>query len=61
MTTFGWPEFLFILRAAGWTLLLTAVAFAIGSLGGTERRSRESECHSCPRWSPAVSDVPYGA
>jgi polar amino acid transport system permease protein len=34
MTTFGWPEFLFILRSAGWTLLLTAVAFAIGSLGG---------------------------
>jgi polar amino acid transport system permease protein len=34
MTTFGWPEFLFILRAAGWTLLLTAVAFAIGGLGG---------------------------
>jgi polar amino acid transport system permease protein len=34
MTTFGWPEFLFILRAAGWTLLLTAVAFATGSLGG---------------------------
>ena len=34
MRTFGWPEFLFILRAAGWTLLLTAVAFAIGGLGG---------------------------
>jgi polar amino acid transport system permease protein len=34
MTTFGWPEFLFILRAAGWTLLLTAVAFAIGGLVG---------------------------
>ena len=34
MTSFGWPEFLFILRSAGWTLLLTAVAFAIGSLGG---------------------------
>lgn len=34
MTTFGWPEFLFILRSAGWTLLLTAVAFSIGSLLG---------------------------
>jgi polar amino acid transport system permease protein len=34
MTTFGWPEFLFILRAAGWTLLLTALAFSIGSLLG---------------------------
>ena len=34
MSSFGWPEFFFILRAAGWTLLLTAVAFAIGSLIG---------------------------
>jgi polar amino acid transport system permease protein len=34
MATFGWPEFLFILRSAGWTLLLTAVAFSIGSLIG---------------------------
>lgn len=34
MTTFGWPEFLFILRSAGWTLLLTLVAFSIGSLLG---------------------------
>lgn len=36
MATFGWPELYFIIRAAGWTLLLTAVAFLIGSLiGGT--------------------------
>ena len=34
MTSFGWPELYFIVRAAGWTLLLTAVAFAIGGLGG---------------------------
>ncbi|MCA0423453.1 MAG: amino acid ABC transporter permease [Proteobacteria bacterium] len=34
MATFGWPEFLFILRSAGWTLLLTAVAFLIGGLFG---------------------------
>lgn len=35
MTTFGWPEAYFIVRAAGWTLLLTAIAFLIGSvLGG---------------------------
>lgn len=34
MATFGWPEFLFILRAAGWTLLLTTVAFLIGGLMG---------------------------
>ena len=34
MATFGWPEFLFILRAAGWTLLLTALSFAIGGLMG---------------------------
>ena len=34
MTTFGWPEFLFILRSAGWTLLLAALAFLIGSAFG---------------------------
>jgi polar amino acid transport system permease protein len=34
MATFGWPEMLFIFRSAGWTLLLTVVAFAIGGLLG---------------------------
>ena len=34
MATFGWPEALFIVRAAGWTLLLTAIAFLIGGLMG---------------------------
>ena len=34
MTTFGWPEVFFIIRAAGWTLLLTAIAFLIGGLMG---------------------------
>jgi polar amino acid transport system permease protein len=34
MATFGWPEMLFIFRSAGWTLLLTALAFGIGSLLG---------------------------
>ena len=35
MATFGWPEILFLIRAAGWTLLLTAIAFLIGgAIGG---------------------------
>jgi len=34
MVTFGWPEAFFIFRAAGWTLLLTAIAFMIGGLMG---------------------------
>lgn len=34
MASFGFPEMLFILRSAGWTLLLTIVAFSIGSLMG---------------------------
>jgi polar amino acid transport system permease protein len=34
METFGFPEMLFILRSAGWTLLLTLVAFSIGSIMG---------------------------
>ncbi|WCK03216.1 amino acid ABC transporter permease [Agrobacterium tumefaciens] len=34
MSTFGWPEFLFLLRAAGWSIVLTTIAFSIGSLAG---------------------------
>jgi len=34
MATFGWPEMLFIFRSAGWTLLLTLVAFSIGGVVG---------------------------
>jgi polar amino acid transport system permease protein len=34
MTTFGFPEFMFIVRAAGWTLVLTAIAFVFGGIGG---------------------------
>jgi polar amino acid transport system permease protein len=34
MQTFGWPEAMFIFRAAGWTLLLTVIAFAIGGVMG---------------------------
>ncbi|NKL39182.1 ABC transporter permease subunit [Rhizobium leguminosarum bv. viciae] len=34
MTSFGWPEFLFLLRSAGWTVVLTAIAFSIGAIFG---------------------------
>jgi polar amino acid transport system permease protein len=34
MQTFGWPEAYFIVRSAGWTLALTAIAFVIGGLLG---------------------------
>jgi polar amino acid transport system permease protein len=34
MTSFGWPEFLFLIRATGWTLLLTVIAFVCGGIGG---------------------------
>jgi polar amino acid transport system permease protein len=34
MTTFGWPEFLFLLRSGGWTLVLTVIAFFIGGVAG---------------------------
>jgi polar amino acid transport system permease protein len=34
MTSFGWPELLFLLRSTGWTLLLTLIAFVLGSIGG---------------------------
>ncbi|WP_326538844.1 amino acid ABC transporter permease [Pseudorhodoferax sp.] len=34
MRTFGWPEFLFIVEAAKWTLALSAIAFVGGALLG---------------------------
>lgn len=34
MTSFGWPEFMFLVRATGWTLLLTVIAFVCGGIGG---------------------------
>jgi len=34
MRTFGWPEFLFILEAARWTIALSLIAFAGGAIGG---------------------------
>jgi polar amino acid transport system permease protein len=34
MRTFGWPEFLFILEAARWTIALSLIAFVGGGLGG---------------------------
>ena len=34
MRTFGFPEFLFILQAAQWTVLLSLIAFIGGAIGG---------------------------
>lgn len=34
MRTFGFPEFLFILEAAKWTIALSMIAFAGGAVGG---------------------------
>ncbi|HVR48323.1 MAG TPA: amino acid ABC transporter permease [Pseudorhodoferax sp.] len=34
MRTFGWPEFLFIVEAAKWTLALSAIAFVGGAILG---------------------------
>src|SRR3954471_3969693 len=34
MRFFGWPEFLFILGALRWTILLSLIAFVGGALGG---------------------------
>lgn len=34
MRTFGFPEFLFILEAARWTIALSMIAFAGGAVGG---------------------------
>ena len=34
MRTFGWPEFVFILEAARWTIALSLIAFIGGAIGG---------------------------
>lgn len=34
MRTFGWPDLLFLLEAARWTIALSAIAFAGGAIGG---------------------------
>ena len=34
MRTFGFPEFLFILQAAQWTVALSLIAFVGGATGG---------------------------
>jgi polar amino acid transport system permease protein len=34
MRTFGWPDFLFILEAARWTVALSLIAFVGGAIGG---------------------------
>jgi len=49
MTTFGWPEFLFLLRAAGWTLMLTAIACAFGGIGGGVLALMRLSRHPLPR------------
>ncbi|AMM23283.1 amino acid ABC transporter permease [Variovorax sp. PAMC 28711] len=54
MRTFGYPEFLFILEAAQWTLALSAIAFVGGAiLGLAIALMRTSES----RWARGVSMV----
>jgi polar amino acid transport system permease protein len=52
MRTFGYPEFLFILEAAKWTLALSAIAFVGGAiLGLVIALMRTSESH----WARGIS------
>jgi hypothetical protein len=57
MQTFGWPEAYFILRAAGWTLALTAIAFVIGSLSAAYLRDHApvADQAGCAASPPATS------
>lgn len=34
MSTFGWPEFFFLVRSAGWSIILTVIAFGFGTVAG---------------------------
>lgn len=54
MTTFGWPEALFLVGAVRWTLLLTAIAFIGGGLlGGVVALLRLSK-NGTVRWISAI-------
>ena len=61
--SFGFPEFMFLVRSAGWTLLLTVIALVIGgAFGGVITLARLSRLPALRRaaatWIAVVQSVP---
>ena len=50
MRTFGFPEFLFILEAAKWTVALSLIAFTGGSIGGLIVALSRTADNRAARW-----------
>lgn len=50
MRTFGFPEFLFILEAAKWTVALSMIAFIGGAIGGLVIALSRSSDNPLARW-----------
>ena len=54
MRTFGFPEFLFILEAAKWTVALSLIAFTGGSVGGLIVALSRTADNRAARWISGV-------
>ena len=54
MRTFGFPEFLFILEAAKWTVALSLIAFTGGSIGGLIVALSRTADNRAARWISGV-------
>jgi polar amino acid transport system permease protein len=50
MRSFGWPEFLFIVEAAKWTLALSAIAFIGGAILGLLIALARTSDNRWPQW-----------
>ena len=51
---FEWPEFLFLLGAIRWTVLLSLIAFVGGGVGGLVLALARTSSHRLLRWVAAA-------
>ena len=51
---FDWPEFLFLLGALRWTIVLSLIAFVGGGLGGLVLAIARTSSHAILRWLAAT-------
>ena len=47
---FDWPEFLFLLGALRWTIVLSLIAFVGGGIGGLVLAIARTSSHAILRW-----------
>jgi polar amino acid transport system permease protein len=51
---FAWPEFLFLVGALRWTVVLSLIAFVGGGIGGLGLAIARTSSHAVPRWLAAT-------